>query len=367
MNPEVSALFKPFSLNSLKLPNRLVMAPMTRYFSPGGVPGADVSAYYRRRAENGCGLIITEGTWVDCPVASGYPDVPNFHGAALEGWRAVLDAVHAAGGHIIPQLWHVGGQRQQEAVDNPVLPSLSPSGLDHRLMKRWEPMSRQQIREVVDAFGRGARDAKAIGFDGVEAHGAHGYLIDQFLWDKTNLRTDDYGGCIENRVRFAVEIIEAMRNAVGPDFPVLLRISQWKGHDYAAKFAQTPNELEQFLKPMVDAGVDVFDCSQRRFWEPEFEGSSLNLAGWVKKITGKPTISVGSVGLSGDFIGSVLDGQSSSASGIDAVLRKMNNEEFDLVAIGRALLTDPEWITKIHQGRYEELQGFNADSLKTLF
>jgi 2,4-dienoyl-CoA reductase-like NADH-dependent reductase (Old Yellow Enzyme family) len=110
----------------------------------------------------------------------------------------------------------------------------------------------------------------------------------------------------------------------------------------------------------------MFDCSQRRFWEPEFEGSTLNLAGWVRKLSGLPTISVGSVSLSTDFIGGVLKGEAAAATGIDELLDRMERDEFDLVAVGRALLSDPSWTRKIREMRYDELLSFHADALKTL-
>ena len=164
-------------------------------------------------------------------------------------------------------------------------------------------MSDADIADVIAAFATSARHAKELGFDGVEMHGAHGYLIDQFFWEGTNERDDAYGGDLGERTTFRRRDRRApCAGAVGPDFPILLRFSQWKQQDFAAKLAPTPQELEQFLAPLVDAGVDVFHCSTRRFWEPEFEGSDLNLAGWTKKLTGKPTITVGSVGLNQEFI-----------------------------------------------------------------
>jgi 2,4-dienoyl-CoA reductase-like NADH-dependent reductase (Old Yellow Enzyme family) len=119
------------------------------------------------------------------------------------------------------------------------------------------------------------------------------------------------------------------------------------------------------LRPLVSAGVDMFHCSQRRFWEPEFEGSGLNLAGWTKKLTGKPTITVGSVGLSGEFIGSFA-GDASEAVNIDGLLERLEREEFDLVAVGRALLVDPSWARKLHEGRFDELQPFTREAFATL-
>ena len=309
----VAPLFRPFVSSRLSLANRVVMAPMTRQKSPGGIPGPEVAAYYRRRAESGTGLIITEGTVVDDPVSTMSADIPSFYGPALDGWLRVVDEVHEAGGKIMPQLWHVGMARNPAKAPHPELLSAGPSGLTmpglpgltQPGLQHSEPMTREHIRRVVDAFARGAADAQRLGFDGVEIHGAHGYLIDQFFWASANQRVDEYGGDLVGRTRFAVEIIEAVRRATGPDFPIILRFSQWKQQDYAAQLATTPEELARFLAPLSTAGVDIFHCSQRRFWEPEFEGSDLNLAGWTKKLTGKPTVTVGSVGLSGDFIGSL--------------------------------------------------------------
>lgn len=340
----VQSLFRSFSIGNLQLSNRIVMAPMTRQFSPEGVPGPDVAAYYRRRAENDIGLIVTEGTIIDHPDSSNQPNIPHFYGeAALNGWANVLSEVHLASGRIIPQIWHMGARGQ---VDN---------------------YTETEIAAIVQAFAQAAANAKRLGFDGIELHGAHGYLIDQFFWEKTNQRTDRYGGDIVKRTRFAVEVIEACRRAVGPNFPIVLRISQWKSGDYTAKLAATPAELEQFLKPLTEAGVDVFHCSTRRFWEHEFEGSDLNLAGWVKKLTGKPTITVGSVGLETEFMSFFTEGKGSNITNIDGLIERLERGEFDLVAIGRALLADPEWASKIRDGRLDELLPFTAEAVKTLY
>jgi len=365
MSRSVASLFRPFTFNGLTVPNRIVMAPMTRSKSPGGIPGPEVAAYYRRRAENETGLIITEGTTVNDPVATGDPAVPAFWGEALKGWKRVVEEGHGAGDKIMPQLWHLGMARNPARATNPELPSAGPSGLLKPGKKVSEPMTREHIRKVIDAFARAAADAREIGFDGIELHGAHGYLIDQFFWEGTNQRTDEYGGDLVGRTRFAVEIIEAGRREVGKDYPLILRFSQWKQQDYTARLAGTPDELAQFLKPLSDAGVDMFHCSQRRFWEPEFEGSSLNLAGWTKKLTGKPTITVGSVSLSGEFLAAFM-GESSETTGIDDLLERLEREEFDLVAVGRALLVDPAWARKIHQEQYSALMPFKPEALATL-
>ena len=361
-----TTLFSDFKCKSLSLDNRIVMAPMTRQFSPNGIPTPDVAGYYKRRAEGGTGLIITEGTTVNDKVATMDPNIPQFHGEqALAGWKKVVEEVHKVGGKIMPQLWHVGMARVAEKAPYPELPSAGPSGLFKPGKQGAEPMSVSHIESVIEAFAQAASDAKSIGMDGIEIHGAHGYLIDQFFWEGTNQRDDSWGGSMENRGRFAFEIIRAIRASTGPDFPIILRYSQWKQQDYTARLATTPKELEQFLLPLSDAGVDIFHCSQRRYWENEFEGSELNLAGWTKKITGKPTVTVGSVGLNDDFFGA-FKGQDSSTRSVDDLLERLDNKEFDLVAVGRALLQDPNWANKIKENRTEELATYSGKALATL-
>ena len=367
-----SAIFKPFELGPLKLKNRIVMAPMTRSASPGHVPNQKNIDYYRRRAANEVGLIITEGTCVGHKAANGYPNVPFFCGKdALAGWHKVVAAVHAEGGKIMPQLWHVGGVRKDCLQPDESVPAYSPSGLLSPNNPNGVPMSQSDIDEVIAAFVEAALQAQKLGFDGIELHGAHGYLLDQFFWDKTNLRTDKYGGDLVQRTTFVVEMVKAIRTVVGPEFPIVLRFSQWKLQNYAAKLAQTPEELKQFLSPLVTAGVDIFHCSTRRFWEPEFAGSDLNLAGWVKKITGKPCITVGSVGLDGGFVDEEKRGmavQSAVATEqFELIEKSLAADEYDLVAVGRCLLQDPEWVHKLKTKAYKKMKPYAAESLKTLY
>lgn len=361
-------LFEPFRLRSLALPNRIVMAPMTRSKSPGQVPGEDVARYYRRRAEGGVGLIITEGTSPEHHSASADGNVPAFFGRkSLEGWANVLDEVKLAGGHIMPQLWHQGVIRHAGAGPYPEAPVMSPSGLSRPGKRVAEPMTQRDIDLVIEGFAKSASYAKLLGFDGVELHGAHGYIIDQFFWEGTNQRDDAYGGSLEKRDRFAVEIVQAVRAAVGPDFPIILRFSQWKQQDFTVKLAQNPAELERFLKPLVDAGIDIFHCSTRRFWEPEFpdSGSDLNLAGWTKKLSGKPTITVGSVGLDQDFITGFTSAGAHTAS-LDRLTAMMERGDFDLVAVGRALIVNADWPNKVRSGRTGELKDYSPAALATL-
>ena len=370
MSAANDVLFRPFAHKSLKLDNRIVMAPMTRTKAPAGIPGAANAAYYRRRAEGGVGLILSEGTVVGRPASRNDPNIPFFHGAqALAGWQQVIEAVHGAGCKMGPQLWHTGSTITQSGWE-PDAPVESPSGLLAPGKPRGVAMSEEDIADTVAAFAQAAADAERLGFDTAEIHGAHGYLIDEFFWPGTNERTDRYGGAtIAERSRFAAEVVAAVRAAVSPDFPIILRVSQWKQQDYDARLATTPKELEQWLLPLVEAGADIVHASQRRFWEPEFpeiDGQDgLNFAGWAKKVTGAPTISVGSVGLSGEFL-AAFGGQSSHATPLDALVHRMEREEFDLIAVGRALLTDPNWAKKVKAGETDKLEGFDPASLAEL-
>ncbi|WP_406501754.1 NADH:flavin oxidoreductase [Streptomyces sp. NBC_00500] len=360
-------LSRPVTLNGLTVPNRIVMAPMTRAFSPGGVPGDDVVSYYARRAAAGVGLIVTEGTYVGHDSAGQSDRIPRFHGEEqLAGWAKVADAVHAAGGKIVPQLWHIGMVREDGQPPFAEAPAVGPSGLRIGATEATgKAMTQTDLDDVIAAFAEAAAAAERIGFDGVEIHGAHGYLLDQFLWAGTNRRTDAYGGDLVARTKFAAEIVAAVRAAVSPDFPIIFRYSQWKQEAYGARLAETPEELEAILAPLAAAGVDAFHASTRRYWLPEFEGSDLNLAGWTKKLTGKPTITVGSVGLDGDFIKGFM-GEGSPVKSIDDLLDSLERDEFDMVAVGRALLQDPEWAAKVLDGRFDELAAYDATALHTL-
>jgi 2,4-dienoyl-CoA reductase-like NADH-dependent reductase (Old Yellow Enzyme family) len=358
-----SALFTSIGVGDLTLPNRVVMAPMTRSFSPGGVPGANVAEYYARRAAGGTGLIITEGTVVGHSMNVVPDGIPHFYGeTALEGWARVAHAVHAEGGLIFPQLWHLGAYDGPDAAPRDGVPAASPSGLGLSGAEAGAPLTSAQIDEVIDSFARAAADARRIGFDGIELHGAHGFLIDQFLWENTNRRDDSYG----DRTRFAAEVVAACRGAVGADFPISLRLSQWKMGQYTAKIANSPEQLEAVLTPLVLAGVDVFHLSTRRFWLPEFDGSDLTLAGWTRKITGRPVIAVGSAGITPSDFESAFAGQGAEVEGIDRLHAALERGEFDLIALGRALVSEPEWAAKVRDGRAAELRPFSPADLAVL-
>jgi 2,4-dienoyl-CoA reductase-like NADH-dependent reductase (Old Yellow Enzyme family) len=377
----IDPLLTPFALRGTTSRNRIVMSPMTRTSSPGGIPGANVAAYYRKRAENEVGLIITEGVGVDHPSALGAgsmneTNVPVLHGDAVEGWRQVVDTVHAAGGVIMPQLWHMGPIRRAQTGPHPGAPSMRPSGIWGPLDKAMlppeylaamaaptAPMTDNAISDIIAAYGRSAANAVRAGFDGIALHGAHGYLIDSFLWRGTNHRSDAWGGPPDRRVRFAAEVVKSVRAAIGADLPIVFRFSQWKLQDYNAAIAQTPDELAALLLPLAEAGVDLFDASTRIFTTPAFPGSDLGLAAWAKKLTGLPTMAVGGIGLSRDLQTSFAQ-ETHMVDNIGQVAERFERGEFDLIAVGRGLIMDPAWVVKARTG--EPFAPFRLQAYATL-
>lgn len=360
----LAPLIQPLRCKSLLVPNRIVMSPMTREKSPSRIPGPDIAAYYARRAAHGVGLIITEGVAVDDPAAVDMPAVPALHGeAALAGWRGVVSAVHAAGGKIMPQLWHQGVMRDIGIAEDKAALPRSPSGVlgplgkislepevVARLKQPTTPMTDSEIGDVIAAFARSASNARSLGFDGIALHGGHGYLIDAFLWEGTNQRRDAWGGDRRQRTAFAVALVKAIRAEIGDDLPILFRFSQFKMQDYNARLAATPAELEEILEPLADAGVDIFDGSQRYFDTPAFDGSPLNLGGWAKKLTGKIGMCVGGVGLDGGQRHHHVDSGSGSKDNLGPLIARFERDEFDLVGVGRSLLNDPEWLSRAIDG-----------------
>jgi 2,4-dienoyl-CoA reductase-like NADH-dependent reductase (Old Yellow Enzyme family) len=377
MMSDIGALFEPFTIGSLRLSNRLVMSPMGRLQTEGNMPCATYGDYYRRRVEGGVALVIGEAVAVDHPVACISSKHAFFHGEALERWQACVDAVHEAGGAFMPQLWHAGllrGPNRPDAYPNDTFPSMGPSGWAIPLVHPQpvgspieaegplgRTMSDADIADVIASFGRAAADAVTIGADGIEIHAAHGYLIDQFLWPRMNRRDDKYGGTLGNRVRFAAEIVVECRRNVPADFPIFLRYSQWKQQDYQAILAETPAELETMLVPLVDAGVDLFDCSTRRFWQPAFPGSPLSLAGWTRQLTGRPTMAVGSVGLAQANWDDSTDHSlaASETTSLDPVIHALEKGECDLVGLGRMLISNPDWPTLVRTQQPECIRPYS--------
>lgn len=375
MTADFSPLFAPFRLGPLVLDNRFVMSPMGRAHAAGGVPDAAYGAYFARRARGGTGLVLSGATAIDHPLADYDGTGPVFHGAApLAAWRSVADAVHAAGGYFCPQLWHTGMARRTGAFVS--ADAIGPSGLTVAEAVAGDPpsgraMTAADMDAVCDAYARAAADAKAIGCDAIEIHAGHGFLLDQFLWDRTNRREDEYGGSPANRARFPARVVAACRAAVGPDFPILMRISQFKIDAYDAVIAANADELAALVVPLAQAGVDLFDCSQRVVNRPAFAAGGPSLAGWVRKLTGKPTMTLGSLGVARPFREDEAADPTLAMPGMDfapvaAAAAMVAAQECDLVGVGRALLADPDWAAKVREGAFAGIRAPDLQSLMEL-
>jgi N-ethylmaleimide reductase len=293
-------LFSPYRLGPLQLPNRLVMAPMTRNRAgAGNVPGAMNVTYYVQRAT--AGLIVTEGTQVS-PRGQGYAGTPGIYSAEqVAGWKLVTDAVHTAGGRIFAQLWHVGRISHPSVQADggvPVAPSalkpvgqiITPNGMQDFVTPR--ALETEEVKDVVDEFRRGAANAKRAGFDGVELHGANGYLIDQFLRDKTNQRTDRYGGSVLNRARFLVEVTEALVGEWGGD-RVGVRLAPTNPFNDitdshpAATFSHAVSELGRFglsylhiVEPLPTDPIASGETPDIRFFRRIWRGTLMGNKGY---------------------------------------------------------------------------------------
>lgn len=369
----IDRLFEPVRVGTQELPNRVVMAPMTRMFAQDGILAPTAVDYYRRRAAGGVGLILTEGI-ATSRIAAHTASVPHMlSDEAREMWRQVVRAVHEAGGKILAQLWHTGLGREREIGFDPELPSIGPCAEfllpDSPLIPvggnrpPGAAMTIDDIQATIREYVEAAATAQELGFDGVQLHGAHGYLLDQFLWSETNRRTDEYGGDQTQRTRFPREVIEGVRKRTGKDFLLSYRFSQWKlPEHYQVNACTTPEQLEQMLVPLAKAGVDFFDASTRRYWEPAFEGSSLNLAGWARKLTGVPAMTVGSIGLSAPLDITMRNSLAENVTDLSPLIDMIDRNEVDLVGVGRALIANPDWPLRLQAGG-KDMQPFAAGLL----
>ncbi len=362
---DISPLLEPLQIRRLRLRNRFVMPGMQRYWCVDGAPDHRLRDYYRRRVLGGASLVISESCAIDHPSATKNPTFARISPGTREAWRACVAGVHEADGAMFLQLWHQGAVNYGgDADSNPAFVALSPSGLAHPGESFGRAATEAELDSLKRAFVRGALDAEDIGADGVELHSAHGFLLDQFLWPGTNVRTDRYGGPgITDRATFVAEVAAAVREATGPDFVISVRISQWKESDYDARIVEEPGQLGQFVRMLRSAGADLFHVSTRRFWTPEWDGSDLGLAGWVKSFTDAPVIAVGSVGLDIDVMASLSgqEGRPTGASRIGELARRFRRGDFDLVSVGRSQIGDPEWVAKMTHKRIDEIRGFRAN------
>ncbi|MGV7207352.1 alkene reductase [Oxalobacteraceae bacterium A2-2] len=265
-------LFDPVTIGDLTLKNRIIMAPLTRSRANGGgrVPNALMAKYYEQRAS--AGLILSEATAVT-PQGVGYADTPGlWSDEQVEGWKQVTAAVHAAGGLIFAQLWHVGRISDPSFLDGqpPVAPSAIAAKGHVSLLRPERPypvpraLETEEIAGIVEAYRKGAENAKKAGFDGVEIHGANGYLLDQFLQDSTNQRTDAYGGPIENRARLMLEVTDACISVWGPDRVGMHLAPRRDAHDMGDS---TPAETFGYVARELGKRKIAFICAREAIGE----------------------------------------------------------------------------------------------------
>lgn len=337
----LSHLFTPITINNMTLKNRSVMPPMgTGYGNMDNTPSERLIEYLARRARGGTALIITEICAID-PRGKGFPNqLGAWSDEFIPHLAKIPQAVHREGAMSAIQLHHAGRETFESAAGAiPEAPSSIPSVI---LNQPCEEMSLARIADIIDAFGNAAFRAKKAGFDAVEIHGAHGYLLNQFLSPFSNQRTDKYGGSDENRARFVLEIIEAVRGRVGPDFPVIIRVSCDElvrgGYDL---------EFMKWLAPqLVSAGVNAIHASVGVYSTPgqlsiasmdTEEGFNLFRARAIKEAAGVPVIGVGRVSL-------------------EMAEKAIAAGDADLIAFGRQHLTDPDFINKAREGKFEDIR-----------
>ncbi|MGC9325947.1 MAG: FAD-dependent oxidoreductase [Desulfomonilia bacterium] len=335
-------LFSPITINSMTVPNRAVMPAMgTGYGNADSTVSNRLIQYLARRAQGGTGLIITEVCAV-LPRGKGFPnEIGAWSDEFIPGLKQLTDAIHSHGAKTALQLHHAGRETFEIAAGAiPEAPSAIPSVI---LNQPCEEMSLDRIRVVIDAFGKAAFRGKMAGFDAVEIHGAHGYLLTQFLSPFSNHRSDAYGGSDDNRSRFVLEVIESVRKEVGPDFPVIIRISA----DELIRGGYDLTFMERLSPRMVSAGVDAIHVSVGVYSTPgnlsiaSFDtdpGFNLFRARAIREATRVPVIGVGRI--------------NHPQMADEAIARG----DADLISFGRQHLTDPDFITKARQGRLDDIR-----------
>lgn len=338
----IHLILQPAQLSGLQLRNRIVVAPMTRVSATAhGVPTAHMASYYADFARGGFGLILSEGIFPEPTFGRAYERQPGLvTPAQVEGWRAVTDAVHEAGGLIFAQLMHAGALSQ--CLDA----TLGPSAIHPRGAKMPEyggsgsfpvprEMDRSDIEVAVQSFTRAAELALASGFDGIEIHGANGYLIDQFLTDYTNRRTDEYGGDVRARTRFASEVLRAVRSAVGAQTVVGIRLSQTKVNDFVHRWPGGLDDAEIIFEAVRAAGASyIHIAGEGRVWahSAQLVGTRATVTQVARRVAQVPVIANGGLH-DPDLADSLLE-----------------EGHADLISIGRAAIANPDWPRRLQYG-----------------
>lgn len=341
-----SPLFTPLRVGPLSLPNRLVVAPMTRVSATAdGHATQQMADYYAAFAAGGFGLVITEGLYTDKAYAQGYFFQPGLaDDAQRDAWRPVVERVHAQGGRIVAQLMHAGAlsQGNPHRITTKGPSSARPTGQQMRFYRGEGPyrmpeaMSAGDISEAIQGFAKAARRAQQAGFDGVEVHGANGYLLDQFLTAPTNLREDRYGGSLANRLRLTADVVQAIRRATTEPFVVGVRSSQGKVNDFTHKWEGGEADAAQIFGMLGALPVDYVHTTEFEAWRPAFGEHGASLASLARRHVSVPVLANGSL----------QDG--AQAAGMLA------RQEADFVSLGRGALTHADWPARLRAGKVQE-------------
>lgn len=324
------------------LANRFALAPMTRTSAePDGTPNELMADHYEAYAKGGFGLLITEGTYTDSGASQGYANQPGLiNNAQIEGWQTVVNRIHAAGSKVFVQLMHAGAQFQaSHHTDQPQAPSaIKPKGAPlgfYGDQTEWQTptaMTKADIQAAIDGFALSAVNAKAAGFDGIELHGANGYLLHQFLSTHFNQRDDEYGGTLDNRLRIVVETIKAVRSAVGKDFALGIRLSQVTVTDPDYQFPEGEAGFRQIIEAVRDAGVDFVHSTDGDVRRQPFIDGEQTLADIVAQVDGVALIINGGV--------DETNHQDLAAAYPDALL-----------AVGKKALANPDFVQRLKDGK----------------
>ncbi|WP_082235142.1 NADH:flavin oxidoreductase [Halobacillus massiliensis] len=335
-------LFSESKLNQSELSNRLIVAPMTRISAEDdGRANITMKKYYERFAIGGFSAVISEGIYPDDAYSQGYYNQPGLaNGSHTESWKPIVEVVQDKGALFIAQIMHAGGQSQGNSyTDETIAPSpVTPKGEQlgfyggEGSFSQPRGMTIEEIEKAKESFKESALRAKEAGFDGVEIHGANGYLLDQFLTDYLNNREDQYGGTVNNRVRLMTEVIELVREAVGEDFILGVRLSQAKVSDSSHKWEKGESEAEQIFKAIGDTPLDYIHVTDQDALESSFGAGTKTLAQAARNFSGHPVIANGQLG------------------NPDKAEQLLKEEHADFVALGTSALANPDFPNKAKFG-----------------
>ena len=355
MKDNTADLFSSHTIGKLNLKNRLAVAPMTRVSgNADGTVGPLMKDYYQAFAQGGFGLIITEGIYPDKLYSQGYKFQPGLTDKIqADSWKPIVDAVHESGSLFIAQLMHAGALSQYNKYTgcNAGPSAVKPLGQEMTFYygegdySTPKAMDKEDINDVILGFVNAAKLAKRAGFDGVEIHGANGYLLDQFITVHTNERTDEYGGELINRLRIYEEIITSIRKAVGDDFTVGIRFSQGKVNDFEYKWPAKGEDAKYTFELASKCGVDYIHTTEYNANEAAF-GEGLSLAELAKKHGSVSVIANGSI-----------------VNGKDAK-HMIDSNQADVIAVGKIALANPDWPNMIRDK--QALREFNFEMFNPL-